>query len=290
MLVIDYRADEVRFAFCHHAYLRWCSYRLRPCPALARLNLPTLQALADRHAIKILECHSEPADVRVLVSLQPQETVSACASKLKGQTSKWLRERLQLDRPADLLARGYFACTSGKSKQEQVDAYLSAQSEHHGYGQRQRPPVYVHSFPSDPTTKVRLQAQHAVTVLRYHLVLATWRRCGVFGCAEGRAIAERWRQLEAEERFALLKVSFLPDHVHVAVQAHPSLSPGVLVVRFMNAAQRLIWERFQASAIQAGIERLWQPSAYVGSFGDWATPQLQHYIRNWREGRREERG
>lgn len=81
----------------------------------------------------------------------------------------------------------------------------------------------------------------------------------------------------------MLKVSFLPDHVHVAVQARPGVSPASLVVLLMNAAQRVVWERFRASAIRARIERLWQPSAYVGSFGDWATPQIQHYIRNWKE-------
>jgi hypothetical protein len=36
---------------------------------LTRFDLPTLQALADPYAIKILECHTELTDVRVLVSL-----------------------------------------------------------------------------------------------------------------------------------------------------------------------------------------------------------------------------
>jgi REP element-mobilizing transposase RayT len=193
-----------------------------------------------------------------------------------------LRAALRLEHATDLLARGYFACTTGKSRQQQVDAYLSAQGEHHGYTQRLLPPVYVQSYPVDATTEAGLQTHHACAVLRFHLVLATWRRHGVFGSEEGQAIAECWRRLEGVEYFALLKASFVPDHVHVAVQTYPGISPASLVVRLMNAAQRLVWERFRSAAIQAGIERLWQPSAYVGSFGDWATPQIQHYIRNWR--------
>jgi REP element-mobilizing transposase RayT len=160
-----------------------------------------------------------------------------------------------------------------------VDAYLSEQGEHHGYSQRLLPPVYVQTFAVDPATEASLQAHHAFTILRFHLVIATWRRHSVFGSEEGQAMAECWRQLERAEHFALLKVSFVPDHVHVAVQTHPGISPASLVVLLMNSAQRLVWERFQASAIQARIERLWQPSAYVGSFGDWAT----HYVRNWRD-------
>jgi REP element-mobilizing transposase RayT len=289
VLISDYRSDEIRFAYCYHAYLRWCTYRLRPFPALAELNLPTLQGLADRYEIKILECQSGPADVRILVSLRPNETLSACASKLKGQTSKWLREARQLNQPADLLARGYFACTTGKSRQQQVDAYLGEQGSHHGYRQREMPPLYVRSFSLDPIAEARLQAQHACTVLRFHIVLATCRRQGVFGPEEGEAIAEQWWELGKRERFALLKVSFVPDHVHVALQTHPSVSPALLVQRLMNAAQRLVWERFEASAIQARIERLWQPSAYVGSFGDWATPQIQRYIQSWRERLKQEK-
>jgi len=208
--------------------------------------------------------------------------------KLKGQASKWLRDALRLQQPRELLARGYFACTTGKSRQQQVKAYLSEQGEHHGYTQRILPPVYVQSYFLDPMAATRLQAHHACTVLRYHIVLATWRRHGVFGSEEGQAIAEHWRELEQEGRFVLLKVSFVPDHVHVALQAHPGVSPASLVVVLMNAAQRLVWERFPDSAIQARIERLWQPSANVSSFGDWATPQIQHYVRKWGERLKEE--
>lgn len=190
MLLSDYRVDELRFAYCYHAYLRWCTYRLHPCPALARLDVPALQALANRYAIKVLECRSEPTDVRVLVSLRPQETLSACASKLKGQASKWLREALQMEQPTDMLARGYFACTSGKSRQQQVDAYLPEQGEHHSYTQRQLPPLYLQSYALDATAEADLQAHHACTVLRFHIVMATWRRQGLFGPEEGQAIAE----------------------------------------------------------------------------------------------------
>src|SRR5262249_30973869 len=49
----------------------------------------------------------------------------------------------------------------------------------------------------------------------------------------------------------------------------------------MNAAQQIIFERFAAATIQARVERLWQPSAYIGSYGDLASPQISKYIQNW---------
>jgi REP element-mobilizing transposase RayT len=55
----------------------------------------------------------------------------------------------------------------------------------------------------------------------------------------------------------------------------------------MNASQRLLFEQFAREVIRSRVERLWQPSAYIGSFGELASPQIQQYIRNW-AGRSEE--
>ncbi|MCI0464988.1 MAG: transposase, partial [Gemmataceae bacterium] len=217
-----------------------------------------------------------------LVSLQPHEAGAAAASKLKGQASKWLRQALHREQPANLFSKGYFACTTGKSTQEQVHAYLDRQAEHHGYADRVVVPVYVESPPPLAADEARVRPQHAWTVLRFHLVLTVWRRRGVFGGEEGQAVAARWRQLQATERFVLQKVSFLPDHVHLAVRVHLSVVPAELVVALMNTAQQVVYEGFPRSVIRAGVERLWQPSAYVGSFGDLATPQVQAYLRSWK--------
>lgn len=282
MLLSDYRFEELRFAYCFHAYFRWQTHCLRPYAPLARLDALLLQRLVERYDIRVLECEGQATEARVVASLQPQETLAGCASKLKGQTSKWLREALGLKQPVDLLSKGYFACTSGKSTREQVEQYLAGQEAHHGYADRVLPPVYVETYPLSPEGEARLQPKHAFVVAQFHVVLATWRRHGVFGREEARAVADGWRALAGKQRFALLKVSFVPDHVHVAVRTHPSLAPGILAVELMNAAQKTMWDRFPDAVIQARVERLWQPSAYVGSFGDLATPKLQRYIQNWR--------
>jgi REP element-mobilizing transposase RayT len=277
----DYTPEELRFAYCYHVYLRWATHRRRPQPPLARLNQPTLGALVERFGLHVLVCESGPTEVRALLSLRPEEAVATCTSKLKGQTSRWLREALGLSQPLDLLSKGYFACTSGKSEREQIERYLSDQGEHHGYAQRVRPPVHVEGFDVTAADEERLQAKHAHAALQFHLVLATWRRRGVFGVEEARAVTAGWRALQGPRRFALRKVSFVPDHVHVAARLHPAEVPASLAAALMNAAQRVIWEQFPESAIQAGVERLWQPSAYVGSFGDLATAKVRQYLRNW---------
>jgi REP element-mobilizing transposase RayT len=281
MLPVPYRPDELRFAFCYHAYFRWGTRCRRPEPALGCLDRLTLQPLVERYHIQVLECEAAPTEVRVLVSLRPDEALSSCASKLKGQVSKWLRAAGAPGERGSLLGRGYFACTSGVSERAQIERYLEAQGEHHGYAGRAVPPVHVETFPLSADGEARLRAQHAWAVPQFHLVLATWRRRGAFGPEEARAVTAHWQALEPGERFALLKVSFVPDHVHVAVRTHPGVAPARLVVALLNAGQELLWERFGAAAIRAGLERLWQPSAYVGSFGDLATAKVQQYLRTW---------
>lgn len=281
MFAQPYLKDELRFAYCYRVYLRWRTHRARPLAALAELDKTVLLNIGDKYGIRVLESASNATDLLTLVSLKPEETISDCTSKLKGHLSKWLREVQQLTQPADQLSNGYFACTVGKSSRAAVEQYLDHQSEHHGYAERVRPPIFVESYDLSQEDEARIGPTHSVVVAQYHLVLATqWRR-GVFGEVEGCAVAEAWRKLQPSLRAALLKVSFLPDHVHLALRAHPAVAPAQLALELMNAAQQVIFAEFAGAAIQAKVERLWQPSAYIGSYGDLTSPQLRGYIHNF---------
>jgi putative transposase len=214
------------------------------------------------------------------VSLAPHDSVSVAASKLKGRVSKWLSEQLPADSTKHL-ARGYFAITSGASAADAIHAYLDRQGEHHGYASRVRPPVFVGTYPATSVTESALQTDHAITLLRFHIVMATWRRRGVFGQASAKAVSDRWLQLQTDLRLRLEKVSFVPDHVHVAVTLHPAMDPATAVVGLMNAGQEILWNQFDRDVIQAGAERLWQTSAYLGSFGDLTSNAISAYVARW---------
>lgn len=270
----DYCVDELKFAYAYHAFLHWQTYRKRDSSWLAKLDRETANGFAAEYSIHILECQTDSQSLRLLASLRPDESVSAAASKLKGRAAKWLNEK-----SGERFARGYFSCTAGKSPADQVEQYLSSQAKHHGYLRHARPPVFVATFADDPADDRRLKPPNACTFLRFHCVLAAWHRQGVFGDVSGAVITRLWKSMEQAHRFALRKVSFVADHVHLAVRVHPTVAPAQLVVALMNAAQNLIWDRFASDAIQARLERLWQPSAYVGSFGEFATGQLQAYLR-----------
>jgi putative transposase len=281
MLIQPYGRDELQFAYCYRLYLRWRTHGARPCGPLAGLDRATLENIASEFGIRVLESASDTTDLLTLVSLKPDETISGCTGKLKGRVSKWLCEALQLPQPADLLSRGYFACTVGKSSRPAVEQYLSQQSEHHGYDQRPLPPVYVESFELSAADEIRVSPKHAAVIAQFHLVLATSGRQGVFGSQAGRAVTAEWHESQTRFQVALVKVSVLPDHVHLALRAHPSVAPAKLVVDLMNSAQQVVFEQFPDAAIQARVRRLWQPSAYIGSYGDLASPQIRKYICNW---------
>lgn len=284
MFLPPVNASDLRLAFTYKVYLRWHTHRLRPLPALAALTLCAAQEFAASAGIRILELSADERNLLALVSLSPTDSVSTCASKLKGRLSKWLRERLGLAAAENLLGRGYFACTSGHNVREDVEGYLDQQPAHHGYARRVLPPVFVKEWKPTPADEVRLNPAHAVALLQFHLVLAVANRHGVFGDESGRAVAEDWRGLQERERFQLLKVAFVPDHVHLAVRTHPAVVPVVLVSRLMQTAQARMLRDFPEHLIQAGLSRLWPNGAYVGGYGDITAGKVQGYLRKWETG------
>jgi len=256
---------------------------LQPQPALAELRLKTLQEVLEPYGIKVLELSATAVDARLLLSLRPEESVASCASKVKGQVSKWLKKESGYSAPTKLFSRGYFAITAGESTASTVRKYLQRQCSHHGYIDRPRQPVFVRRYGVSFADEACLQAAHACTILQFHVVLATWFRKGVFVPAAAEAVTDTWRQQQSEHNVLIEKVSFVPDHVHIAVRLHPQASPATVVVWLMNAAQEVIYSRFADLAVRASVRRLWQPSAYLGSFGRLQSAKVAAYVRKWED-------
>ncbi|PWT87958.1 MAG: hypothetical protein C5B55_13930 [Blastocatellia bacterium] len=198
MFLQPYIPHELKFAYCYRLFLRFRTFKIREYACLASLGRADLRKLLDPYSIRLLEFSSDPTDVLTTVSLQPEESISSCASKVKGRVSKWLRDELGFQERMDLLSRGYFACTIGRSRRQQIERYLSLQSEHHGYSNRVLPPVFDMHYELTPSDLERVTANHCSVTAQFHIVLATTLRQGVLGSKEGEAIANVWRKLESE--------------------------------------------------------------------------------------------
>ena len=280
-----YVADTLHTAYCHRIFLHAQTHRRLPQPALDHLRRDDFQAALDLYGLRLLDVTTDDIDLVGQLSLKPNEAVATCASKFKGQLSKWLRAVQDLDSPNKFLGKGYLAYTVGDTTTDAVAAYLDRQGRKHGYTERPRPPVLVETFAPAADTG-RLAAAHSVSLLRYHLVFGTMYRKGVFTQAEARRVLAVWRGLESKQLFAVLKASFVPDHVHLAVRVHPAVKPLDLAVDLMNSAQEVMFEQFPETMIRYGSDRLWENGAYVGSFGDASSRAVREAIARWRYAER----
>lgn len=281
MFLQPYQPHELRFAYCYRVYFRCRTHKLRSLTPLVSLDRRALNELMAPYNVRVLKSATDTTDLLALMSLQPMESISAASSKLKGRVSKWIGEALALSEPANLLSKGYFACTVGKSRRTAVDRYLASQARHHGYDRRVIPPIFVKQYHLSAQDLARVSPKHAVVVADFHIVLATrYRKC-VFGSQQGRDVATSWCDLQRTIPICIRKVSILPDHAHIALRAHPSMAPANVVVELMNSAQGVM----QNELIRVGIDRLWEPSAYIGSYGDLSSSQIRKYIEGWERNR-----
>ena len=280
MRMQPYTLDELKFAYQYRVYVRFHTHCRRPIPALQQIATPPLNELLEPYHVHVLESAASPIDLRTLLSLRPTDSVSIAVSKLKGRVSKWLTEHAKEGQAQRHLGHGYFACTTGDSSRAMVSRYLDQQGKHHGYtaDSYAHPPVLVLHGKID---EGRLRADHAATVLQFHVVLATEGRRGVFHTEAAERVAQMWMDVVGSQRAALVKASFLPDHVHLALQLHPAAVSTQVVIELMNRAQELMMTDFEAEIVRAGVRRLWQPSAYVGSYGDLETPKIRRYIERF---------
>ena len=285
MLLQPYSAEDLRIAWCNRLFLRCRTHRYKPIDLLAALTPPILGQLLDPYGIHLLELVTTSTEFQVMVSLKPTESASSAASKTKGRISKWLSDQMTHTNGDTKLAKGYFAVTLGETDSKSVDGYLETQSKHHGYDNRARPPVYVQSFEYNDTERILLATDHAATLLRYHVVLATWFRRGVFTDESAGCVSESWRELR--QGFLIDKVSFVPDHVHILLSVHPTKSPIAVLESLMNAGQELMWNRYPNLVIKSAVERLWQPSAYLGSFGAISGKAIKAYMLRWEDSHAE---
>ncbi|MFW6457392.1 MAG: IS200/IS605 family transposase [Planctomycetota bacterium] len=282
MIVEEYTAEELNFAYCYRVYFRWHSYRNRSLGIPSNGDYPALETKLNGVGVHLLEANQQhETDLGLLVSLKPVDSVAVAASKLKGRASKWMREDVRAETDGKMFGRGYFAATFGQSNREEVMEYLDIQGNHHDYIDVGPTPVYTEMLDGTAEKLEALQTSHAATKLLFHIVLSTQKRLGFFSSAHGRAMAETLKLWQEKHKYRLLKMSFVPDHVHIALAVHPTVAPEGLITTLMNKTQDFASHNFSSQMVKKGLERLWQPSAYLGSFGDITSAAMRQYVVDW---------
>jgi putative transposase len=263
------------WAYQLHYYVCFRTHRRRACFAEER-NVETLTAalaeICQRHEYHLLENQVYPDHVRCLLSLRPEQIISTAMQTIKANASRECNRQLGLAAP--LWARGYLARGVGRVSLSIVKQYLDQQSEHHGYDKRVRPPIYRYRA-AEP---VSLSVAHAAFELNHHLVFSTRYRRGVFGSELGETLGKYWLNVAEKRGFAIDRMTIAPDHAHLLVRITPKISIAECALALLNNGQYYIGKYQPLALIEAGVDQLWQASAYAGTRGAYTTALIKHWL------------
>lgn len=96
----------------------------------------------------------------------------------------------------------------------------------------------------------------------------------------GEAVETRLKELIAEtaEEYGITvhTMEVMPDHVHLFVEADPTLSVAEIVNRFKGRSSRVLRQEF--AALRSRLPTLWSRSYYAGSVGAVSESVVRRYI------------
>ena len=78
--------------------------------------------------------------------------------------------------------------------------------------------------------------------------------------------------------FAIDQISVVPDHVHLLVRIMPRMSIQECALLLMNNGQHFIGKNYPQVLVEAGINQLWEASAYAGTCGELTTALLKAWL------------
>jgi len=261
---------ELHWAYQLHYYIcfrtRWRRNTFDQ-PTRAASLARSLTEVCSNHDYHLLQHKVYPDHLRCLLSPKPDQTISTVINKLKSNISRGLCSEFGIQAP--LWATGYLARSVGHVRIQEVKHYLAHQADHHGYSRRVNPPVFRYRS-GNPAA---LGAAHAAFDLRYHLVLATRYRRGVFGSSLGRALVDYWLKVAHKKGFALDEATVLPDHVHLLVRVAPKMSIEECALSLMNNSEHWMGKNSPGAG-----DKVWQRSAYAGTRGKVTTAMVKAFL------------
>jgi REP element-mobilizing transposase RayT len=281
MQIQPYEIDKLSLAGDQQVSLRWKTHGRKPNPKLPTLDENVLCGLLRPADTNILQLACTDVNMDLQVTLQPQECVSAAVGRIKARASKWLQAPDAASSPKRPLARGYFAATVGDPTVEEVQDYLQQQPDDRASRHDADSTLYVARFKKTGQARHLLAADHAVTRLQFHIVLVTSQRQPVFTQSSARSITDDWQARLAQLRVIPNEICWLPDHVHIGISVHPGVVPAEVAIALMNMSQDLMWNQFGDDATQFNQDRLWQPTAYVASFGGLTASATGTCLQRW---------
>ena len=263
-------------AYQLHYYFCFKTHYLKPhlaADGAEQLVRNVLERVCQREQYHVLQLEISATNLRMVLSLRPTHTVSQAVRLLKGNLERDVKRSFEIEK---LFGRGYFARTAGKASLEAARNYVESQVTHHGYkGEWTKPLKFQNPHFKSPA----FSFEHCVCLLTYHVVLVTQTRLPVFDETIAPRLFEYLLAVSAKHRFAIERIGLLPDHMHMIIEAIPSVSVEEYVLAIMNNT-RYWMERHYFGVLKAmDAWDVWQQSYYAGTVGEYTTAQVRAFLQ-----------
>jgi putative transposase len=121
---------------------------------------------------------------------------------------------------------------------------------------------------------------NAVSLLNYHFVFIPKRRKKVLVGAVAERLQEIICDLVVENRWRIIAMEIMPDHVHLFVNVKPTDDPASIMRKIKGRASHHLRKEFPELL---KIPTLWTPSYFVSTAGNICTETVKRYIEQQRD-------
>ena len=236
--------------------------------------------VSTREKYHLLETDIAKDNVRLLISLNPTQSVSQAVKLLKGNVSRQFGltfgDHLNAHGVRSVWGKGYFARTSGKVDLTQARKYVDLQAVHHGYrGEWTRALKFRNPEFKSPAFRL----DHSLCMLDYHLVLATQNRLPLFDETLAPGLFEYIMAIGRKHKFAVDRIGLMPDHMHLIIESIPSVCIEDSVRAVLENTRCWMTRHYSGVLRQMDAWDVWQPSFYAGTVGEYSTAEVRQFLK-----------
>ena len=120
---------------------------------------------------------------------------------------------------------------------------------------------------------------NAVSLLNYHFVFIPKRRKKVLVGAIAESLQQIICELVVENRWKIIAMEIMPDHVHLFLNVKPTDDPSSIMRKIKGRASHHLRKEFPELL---KIPTLWTPSYFVSTAGNICTEPVKKYIEQQR--------
>lgn len=251
-----YTAEHTKPSY--RLYYNWVGWPSRShiLPELNASSFADLTAAWETDGIRLLEYSNLSHQVRIITSVKPQTSPTLFTARIKGRLQYALRKQ---QTPVKF-SRKLAMLTVGENRKATVERYIEEQTINEPLADA-RSNSFLRSFTViNPT--VDLAAPTPTGSGRYwynlHLVLVTRNRARIVDKETLTKLRDGCLRVAHIREHQISRLAVLFDHLHIALRGPIEQSPEQIALCYMNNLAYLLRR-----------DALWQPSYYVGTFGNY---------------------